>query len=458
MSKRRKKREKMVELNVLEQINLNAAGIDVGDEEMYVAVPEGRTEENVRAFGTFTLDLQHIAEWLGECGVKTVVMEATGVYWIPLYEILEEKGFSVNLVNARHAKNVSGRKSDVLDCQWLQQLHSYGLLQASFRPSAEICALRAVVRHREMLVRYRSAHIQHMQKALQLMNLKLSNVISDITGVTGLNIIRSIVAGERDEAVLASFRQKGCKQSEAVIAKSLQGNYQREHLFALQQSLELYDFYDQQLQACDQELEALYQDFEPVEPPATAAPAPKTQKRRKNQPHFDLSASLYQMTGVDLTQIDGLDALSVQTILSEVGLDMTAWPTYKHFSAWLRLAPNNKITGGKVKSRRTLPSTNRAATAFRIAAQSLARSQCAVGAFYRRKRAQLGPPKAITATAHKLARIFYTMLKHRRPYQDPGADYYEKQHQARYIRSLERKAASVGMRLEPATLSHPTVS
>jgi transposase len=450
MSKRKgKRRRKVIDLDALEQINLNAAGMDIGAEEIFVAVPKGRDEESVRSFPTFTADLNRVADWLEACGIETVAMESTGVYWIPLYEILEERGFDVNLVNARHVKNVSGRKSDVLDCQWIQQLHTYGLLQPSFRPPEQICAIRSLVRHRDMLIRYRSAHIQHMQKALHLMNIQLTNVLSDITGVTGMKIIRAILAGEHSPDVLARYRDKRCAKSKTEIAKSLEGNYRREHLFALKQAVELYDFYDQQLQACDAELEALYDEFEPPDQPGTEPPAPRTTKRRKNQPYFDLAQSLYRLTGVDLTQVDGVDALTAQTILSEIGVDMSPWPTVKHFTSWLRLAPNNKVTGGKVKQRGTLPTQNRATTAFRVAAQSLTHSDSALGSFYRRMRAKHGAPKAVTATAHKLARIVYFMLKHKQPYRDPGAGYYEEQHRARVIRNLQRKAAKLGMRLEP---------
>ena len=450
MSQKRDKRQnKEREIDALEQINLNAAGIDIGAEEIYVAVPKGRNDESVRSFLTFTADLQQLADWLAACDIETVAMESTGVYWIPLYEILESRGFEVYLVNARHIKNVSGRKSDVLDCQWIQQLHTYGLLQPSFRPPEQICAVRSLVRHRDMLIKYRSAHIQHMQKALTVMNLRLTNVLSDITGVTGMKIIRAIVAGERDPQVLASYRHGACAKSETEIAKSLEGHYKREHLFALKQALELYDFYDRQLHDCDAELEAMYQEFDLPDEPGTPPPDPRKSKRRKNQPYFDLAQSLYRMTGVDLTQIDGLDALTVQTILSEVGTDMSPWPTVKHFSSWLRLSPNNKVTGGKVKQRGTQPSKNRANTAFRVAAQSLARSDCALGAFYRRIRARHGSPKAVTATAHKLARIVYFMLKNRQPYHDPGADYYEEQYRIRAIRNLQRRASKLGIRLEP---------
>jgi len=456
--RKKSKDQKKRDIYALEQINLNAAGADIGASEIYVAVPPDRDEESVRSFLTFTADLYQLADWLANCGIETIAMESTGVYWIPLYEILESRGFEVCLVNAQHLKNVRGRKSDVMDCQWIQQLHTYGLLSASFRPPEDICAIRSLVRHRDMLIRYRSAHIQHMQKALHLMNIQLTIVLSDITGVTGQKIIRAIVAGERNPKVLASFRHNKCSHSETDIEKSLEGNYKFEHVFALKQALELYDFYDQLLQTCDAELEKLYQAFEPVEDPGTQAPSPRRGKRRKNEPYFDLSQSLYRITGVDLVRIDGLDAVSVQKIISEVGLDMNKWPTVKHFTSWLRLSPNNLVTGGKTKRRGTQPTQNRANAAFRMGALSLARSNSALGGFYRRMNARKGAPKAITATAHKLARIFYCMLKYRREYCDPGFDYYERQYQERVIRNLRRKAAQLGYSLEPksATQSLPT--
>jgi transposase len=447
MSKQQKQK---VQVNALEQINSNAAGIDIGSEEMYVAVPPGRDEESVRCFPTFTADLQRLADWLKSCQIDTVAMESTGVYWIPLYEILETRGFQVCLVNARHLKNVSGRKTDVLDCQWIQQLHTYGLLRPSFRPPEQIVAIRSMVRQREMLVEYRSAHIQHMQKALTQMNLRLANVLSDISGVTGMKIMRAILAGERNPRVLAQFRDERCKKSEAEITKSLEGNYKREHLFALKQAVALYDFYDRQLQECDAELEKMYQEFDPPQDPGTPPPTPRQTKRRKNQPHFDLAPALHRMTGVDLTQIDGVDALTIQKVLSEIGTDMSKWPTVKHFASWLRLCPNNKITGGKIIHTGVLPTQNRASTALRIAAASLKHSDSALGAYYRRMRARLGAPAAITATAHKLARIIYFMLSEHKPYHDFGADYYEKQHRTRALRNLNRQAAKLGFRLEPA--------
>ena len=397
----------IVDFDVLEQINEDAAGVDLGAEEIWVAVPHSRDAEPVRSFGTWTVELHRIAEWLTACGVQTVAMESTGIYWVPLYELLESRGFEVYLVNARHVKNVSGRKTDILDCQWIQQLHTYGLLQPSFRPPEHICAIRALVRQRKMLIQCRAAHIQHMQKALLLMNVQLTTVLSDITGVTGMKIIRAIVSGERNPHVLAGYRNVMCARSETEIAQALDGHYRREHLFALQQALELHDFYGQQLQACDVQLEALYAECEP-QPAVQVPPRPSKQKRRRNQPYFDLTTALFQMTGVDLTAVDGLDALSVQTILSEVGVDMTPWPTDKHFGSWLGLAPHNQSSGGKVKHRGTPKNSNRAATAFRVAAQSLAHNDSALGAFLpphtrQARRPQSGHRDSVQAGACRLS-------------------------------------------------------
>lgn len=450
MAQQKGKKSKAVNFDVLEQIQPNAAGIDVGTEEMFACVPPNRDEERVRSFPTFTADLIRLAEWLVACGVETVAMESTGVYWIPLFDILEAHGIEVCLVNAHHLKNVTGRKTDVSDCEWLYQLHTYGLLRGSFHPPDDIRALRALARHREMLVKYRAAHIQHMQKAMELMNLKLTYVLSDITGVTGMAIVRAILAGERNPHVLAQFRDPKCKHSEEEIAKALTGNYRREHLFALQQAVELYDLYGQQIAAVDAEMEAMYLTVDPPDEDAPRSTAPKRRggKPRKNQANFDLRTALYRKVGVDLTQIDGIDALTAQTIITEVGMDMSRWPSEKHFTSWLGLCPNNRITGGKVKGRRTKKTDNRAAQALRVGAQTLARSDSALGAFYRRIRARHGPAKAVVASAHKLARIVYHMLKNRVDYHDPGADYYNEQQRERALKRLHKQAARLGFRLE----------
>lgn len=451
MSKKKIQKKQTVNFDVLPQIQPDAAGIDIGASEVYVCIPPGRDEEQIRCFLTFTVDLHCLADWLEACHIKTVAMESTSVYWIPLYDILEERGIEVCLVNARHLKNVSGRKSDVSDCAWLYQLHTYGLLRGSFHPSDEIRALRSLARHRDMLVRYRASHIQHMQKALELMNIQLTRVLSDITGETGMAIIRAILVGNHNPETLIQYRDQRCKYSKEDFIKALTGNYRREHLFTLQQAIDLYDIYGQQIAVLDSEMEAMYARIESVtinETPTTP-PQPTQRKRRKNQANFDLRTSLYQMAGVDLTQIDGIDALTAQAILTEVGTDMTQWRTEKHFTSWLGLCPNNDITGGKVKRRRTKKTDNRATAALRVAAQSLARSQSALGAFYRRIKARHGAPKAIVATAHKLARIVYYMLKNRVDYLDPGADYYNEQYKERTIKRLQKQAKKLGLRLEP---------
>jgi len=447
--------QKVVRLESLKQINLNAAGLDIGSAAIWACVPEDRDDQPVRQFATFTVDLKALADWLETCGIESVAMESTGVYWIPIYEILEARGFQVYLVNARHIKNVPGKKTDVLDCQWVQQLHTYGLLRASFRPEEEMCALRAYIRHRDNLIRHRSSHVQHMHKALHLMNVQLTNVISDITGLTGMLIIRAIVAGQHNPVQLARHRNPRCVSSEEEIAKALTGNYRPEHLFALKQALQLYDFYSQQIRDCDGEIEQKYAAIKPVvNIEAKPLPPAKRRKRSKNEPDFDLRSHLYQICGVDLTGIDGLEALTVQQIITETGVDMSRWPTVKHFCSWLTLAPHNDISGGKVLKSRTMKSKNRAAQAFRLAAQSVGKSKSALGAFYRRMRAKHGAPKAITATAHKLARILYHMLKYRQAYADPGQDYYEQQYRNRVIKNLQRRAKQLGMKLVP----QPSVS
>ncbi len=454
MAKRKRKRKSVQKASQtfadLEQLNLNAAGLDIGASEIYACVPRDRDERPIRSFGTYTVELYLLADWLEACGVETVAMESTGVYWIPAYEVLEARGFDVCLVNARHLKNVPGRKSDVLDCEWLQRLHTDGLLRSSFRPEEEVCALRALVRQRKQLVESRSRQIQLMQKAMEQMNVKLTEVVSDITGVTGLSIIRAIVQGERDPKVLARLRNHQCRKSKDEIAMALEGTYQFEHLFALQQALAAYDFYGQQLHECDRMIEAQY-DSMPDTPPGddTSPPKGNNQKPRKNQPDFDLASSLYRLVGVDLTEIDGIDALTAQTVLSEIGLDMTRWPTVKHFANWLGLSPNSKISGGKLLSSRTKKTKNRATTALRVAAQSLHRSDSALGAFYRRMRARNGPAKAVTATAHKLARIIYFMLRDRTPYRAPSVEEYEQQHRERLIRNLKRRAKRLGLQMIP---------
>lgn len=447
-------RRKIVKLpSELECINLNAAGIDIGSGSHFVAIPEGRDEFCVREFKSFTTDLYELADWLKHCNITTIAMESTGIYWIPLFEILEERGFEVRLVNPKHLKNVPGRKSDVLDCQWLQQLHKFGLLLGSFRPAEEICELRAYTRQRDGLVKSISTHINAMQKALGLMNIQLHNVLSDITGQTGIKIMRAIVAGERCPKKLAEFRDIRCKNSSEVIEKSLVGNYRTEHLFKLRQELSLYDKFQEMLAECDAAIEICLQSFEEKIDIFANPLAPKQKKkRRKNELYFDAREYLYKMTGVDLTLIDGLDSHSVLKLFGEVGLDMKRWPSANHFSSWLGLAPGTKISGGKRLSGKTKPTANRAAEVFRIAAFTLSNSNSALGAFFRRMKARLGPPKAITATAHKIARLFYTMIRYGIDYRDTGATYYEEQYQKRIIKNMQYKALQMGFSLVPVAV------
>ena len=436
-------------LDALAQINHHAAGRDIGDAEIYAAVPESAADPAVRVFRTFTPDLEALADWLTSCHVDTVAMESTGVYWIPIYELLEARGFQVYLVNARQLKNVSGKKTDILDCQWIQQLHTYGLLQPSFRPPEEICALRALVRQRGRLIQSCSTEIQHMQKALQQMNLKLTQVLSDIAGVTGLQIIRAMVAGERAPHTLAAYRDTHCRKSEAEISAALTGHYKAEHVFALRQALAGYDFFCAQIQACDVEIAQTYQTVTPAStrtaPPL--APRPRVRSKRRHEPAFDLRSELYHLAGVDLTDVTGLDVVTVQVVLTETGVDPSRWPSVKHFTSWLGLSPENAKTGGKIIKRGVKASANRAATALRLAARSLIHSDSALGAYCRRMRSKLGKAAAITATAHKLARIIYAMLKSKTPYKDPGADHLEAQVHERKVKQLQRQAKELGYEL-----------
>lgn len=435
----------------LTRVNPDAAGIDIGSASHFVAVPPGRNEESVREFKSFTSDLHALGDWLECCGIKTVAMESTGVYWIPLFELLEARGFDVLLVNPKHLKNVPGRgKSDVLDCQWLQKLHSFGLLSGSFRPEEQICELRAYTRQRDGLVKSISSHTLGMQKAMSLMNIQLHNVLSDITGETGFKIIRAIVAGERCATKLAQFRDRRCKNSIEVIEKSLEGNYKPEHLFKLRQELALYDTYQEMVLECDHAIKSCLEQFEDKIDMNQKPLAPKAKKkRRKNELYFDAREYLYKMSGVDLTLIDGLDSHSVLKLIGETGLDMTRWPTASHFSSWLGIAPGTKISGGKRLSGKTKPSANRAAELFRIAAFTLSNSHSALGAFYRRMKTRLGAPKAITATAHKIARLFYMMLRFGKDYKDTGATYYEEKYRSRIIKNMQTKAAKLGFSLVP---------
>jgi transposase len=462
MDDKAKERRKVDQLSAM---NPNAAGIDIGAQSHFVAVPPDRDERAVREFGAFTSDLYKLADWLTSWGVETVAMESTGVYWIPLFGVLEERGFEVLLVDPRRLKNVPGRKTDVVDSQWLQQLHTYGLLGGAFRPDEDIRQLRSYLRHRSMLVDYASHHIQHMHKALTQMNIKLQHVVSDITGKTGMDIIQAIIAGERNPEELSKLRDYRVKASETTIAKALHGHWRDEHLFELTQAAELYTTYQDKIAACDRRILALLNTFDDR---SQGPPPPKTGKKSRrsqhNAPSFDARSHLYRMTGVDLTGIDGIEAHTALKLIGEIGLDMTRWPTVKHFTSWLGLCPGNKITAGKVISSRTKPSANRAAAALRLAANSLHRSDSALGAFFRRMKARMGAPAAITATAHKLARLVYSMLKHGTQYVDAGQDYYERQYQHRVMKNLTQRAKQLGYKLvelqpdSPSEPPNPTVT
>lgn len=424
----------------------NAAGIDIGSASHFVAVPADRDERPVREFRSFTQDLQALAQWLKECHVEVVAMESTGVYWIPLYELLESHGFAVHLVNARHVKNVSGRKSDVLDCQWLQQLMSYGLLSGAFRPKQDICVLRALSRQRQMLTKYQAQHVQHMQKALSQMNVQLDNVIANVAGETGLNIIRAILDGERDPRVLAALRNKRVRASEEEIAKSLHGNWREEHVFALRQAVALYDAYQQALVQCDERLGQALERLACHEAPEEQ---PSGRGRRKQPRQFDLRTALIRACGVDLTRIDGIESGTALKIIAEVGPDLSRFRSVKHFASWLGLCPGTKISGGKVLSGASKRTANRMAQALRMAALALRNSQSALGAYFRRMCGRLDKAKAIRATAHKLARLVYAMLTKGSEYVDRGQAYYEERYRERVVHHLNKKAQAMGFKLTP---------
>jgi transposase len=429
----------------------NAAAIDIGARMHVAAVPPDRDVDPVRSFGTFTGDLQRLADWLERCGICTVAMESTGVYWIPVFEVLDQRGFDVVLVNARDAKHVPGRKTDVSDAQWLRQLHEYGLLRASFQPKGEIARLRAYLRQRERLLDYAASHIQHMQKALMQMNVQLHHIVSDITGATGMRIVRSIVAGERDPAALAAHRDRRCHASAEEISAALAGNWREEHVFALGQALDLYDAYQAKLADCDARIEQVLGRLQAASGQSVGRlPPARHRDNTANAPAFNARAMLHSVLGIDLTQIHGLGPSLVLKLIGECGTDLSAWPDAKHFTSWLCLAPSNKISGGKVLSARTRRSGSRAAALLRLAATTVGRTQTALGAFYRRLSARIGKAKAVTATARKIAVLFYNAVRHGMDYLDPGTSYYEERYRARVLVNLRRRAKSLGFVLQEA--------
>jgi transposase len=450
----------------MKTLNPHAAGIDVGAREMWVAVPEGSVPDRVsgrsddlpsrvRRFGTCTDELRRLAEWLRRASVDTVAMEATGVYWIPLYDLLEAEGFRVMLVDPHQTRAAPGRpKTDVKDCMWIQRLHSVGMLTAAFRPEEPVRVWRGYQRHRASLVEEQSRFVLRMQKALEQMNVKLRETVRDVTGVTGLAIIEAIVAGERDPKRLAELRQRGCKRDRAAFARALEGTWQAEHLFALGQSLAIYKHFQQKIAECDAAIEKHLETMalpgeEPEQlPPADALERPGRQAARKNEARFDARRALRRMSGVDLTAIEGIKEGTALVLLSEIGTDLSRWRNSKAFGSWLGLAPNPKKTGGKLKSSRTRGGANRAAQALRLAARTLQRSKsAALGAFFRRLASRRGVPKAITATAYKLARIVYGMLKNGQQYAARGQEEYEAEYQRRQVQRLQKKAAELGFEL-----------
>jgi transposase len=429
----------------------DAAGIDIGSDQHWVAVPLDRDDQPVRQFGTFTSDLQKLADWLQRCGVRTVAMESTGVYWIPIYELLEERGFEVLLVNAAHARNVPGRKSDVLDCQWLQELHTFGLLRASFRPGAKVTELRTYARHRQTLVEEAARQIQRMQKALDLMNVQIHHVIADITGKTGLTIVRHIVAGIHDPGVLAQYRDPRCRASKEVVVEALRGHYKVEHLFTLEQALSLYDTYGKHIATCDARIETVLRDLA-AQFPETCAPK-KSRKfpAMRNQIAIDVRNPLERILGgVDVQSIVGIGPLTALNLLSETGHDMSRWPTEKHFTSWLNFAPGTHISGGRRLSSRRRPGRNRAGLILRQAASSVGRTNTALGSFYRRISARRGKAVGIVATARKLACAYYRLLRYGGHYVERGAAAADHDYQERRIKSLRRQAKTLGYELLPA--------
>lgn len=438
-------------------INPFAAGIDIGSRFHVVAINPNLCKEPVQTFQAFTSDLHRMADWLIAMGTKTIVMESTGVYWVAAFEVLESRGLEVILANAREARAVPGRKSDVNDAQWLQRLHACGLLRASFRPGRDISELRTYLRARERHTDYAAAHIQHMQKALTFMNIQLQHVISNITGVTGMRIIRAIVAGERDPDKLAALRDVRCRESISTVRNALVGNYQPEHIFTLKQALALYDFYQEQIDQCDIEIERTVARLN-LNRPIPDAPLPRAKHRTKqvSDPNFDVRTAMYQLAGIDLTQIHGIGPFLALRLIAECGTDLSRWRTAKHFTSWLTLSPGCKISGGKVLSAHTRKTSSRLTVALRLAAVTVGRSNTALGAFYRRLAGRIGNAKAVTATARKIAVLFYNAMRYGQDYRDPGADLYEQQYRDRVVKQLHRRAAQFGLVLQPQNTSITT--
>lgn len=441
----------------MSKVNPNAAGVDIGAEEIVVCVAADESIQLVRGFGNYTVDLHAIADWLTEHKIRTVAMESTGVYWIPLFEVLEQRGFECLLISSRSLRRVSGRKSDITDAQWIQTLHTYGLLESSFRPQSDLVALRSLLRHRRSLIDHRSPHVLHMQKALLQMNVQLSQAVSDVTGVTGQAIIRAILSGVRDPKMLASLREPGCKKSEEEIGKALTGTWREEHLFVLKQAVALYDFYTQQIQECDEEIERVYAltrpDWAAGEVKSTRTRKRNSASHSKNAPHNpeQIRKHLKRLSGVDISLVDGMGVSLAQTVILECGTDMSKFPTEKHFGSWLGLAPKHEVSGGKVLKNKTLRTKNRAGQAFRMAAQAVKQADCVFGILYRRLRARLGPAQATVATAYAIARVVYRMLKYRVEYDPLSVNEYQKQYEEQQIKYMRKRAAKLGYQLLPVS-------
>jgi transposase len=447
------KKPKKITLNEhWEKIHPNAAGIDIGARELFVCVPADRDSQAVRRFGTKTPDLEQMAQWLKDCRIETVAMEATGVYWIATFQLLEKKGFKPVLVNPRQIKNVTGKKSDVMDCQWIQKLHTFGLLSASFRPADPYCVARTYMRLRDDLIAGSTAQIQLMQKALHQMNVQLSHVLSDITGQSGMAIIEAIIAGQRDPVVLAELASRRVKTAKEEIAKALIGDWRPEHLYCLAQAHGMYLRYQSEIAQCDERLIAELDKLpNKVDPKAQPLPAKLDPKKAINEA---LRLGLYCKFGVDLTAIEGIGPTAGLIFLTEVGADLSAFPSEKRFCSWLGLCPDNRISGGKVLSSHTRRVVNRLADVLRMSASTLKQSQTALGAFHRRMVAKLGPAEGITAVAHKLARLLYSLIKHGHDYVRTGLDQYEEKNAQRKMKALRKMAQSMGVQiLEPQPLT-----
>jgi transposase len=434
----------------LNVINPDAAGIDVHSNMHMVCVPAGRDDNSVRQFGANTADLHEIAAWLKKCGIKTVALESTGVSWIPLFELLESEGFEVNLVEPGQLSRCGARpKTDVRDAQWIQRLHSYGLLRASFRPPDTVLALRAYWRQRQMQVRSAASHVQHMQKALEQMNVKLTQVVSDITGLTGMLIIGAILEGQRDPIKLAQLRAERCHHSEEQIALALQGTWRPEHLFELRQAHELYQFHHRQITECDQQVQAELAKFPNRAGEKTRSAKPRKRGRKSNDVRFEAAGPLFQALGVDLTLIDGIDVGTALVILAEIGVDVSRFPTEKHFASWLRLCPPQNESNKTNRRRGHRKGTSRVTIAWRMAARSAGKTMTPLGLFYRRIRSRLGGLGAVKATAHKLACLVYRMLKYGQEYVTQSMEEYEAKVKANMLKALKRKAAAMGFQLSP---------